>query len=164
VDFSNDALRAAEQGLNRLMKGVSLLPGLKSSPQSTVDVITLRDKSYEAIGDDLNSPVVLGYLFEAVRIINSVNDGKAQINENDLDLLKSFMQTFVFEIMGLVSEEQSSSLDHELLDKVVKILLQQRQDAKNRKDFAASDVIRNQLAALGIIIKDTKEGATWERE
>ena len=164
VDFSNEALRAAEHGLNRLMKGMALLPKLKSSDSSTVDVLSLQENSYTALSDDLNCPVVLGYLFEGVRMINSVHDGKARINAVDLELLRNYMHTFTFELLGLVSEESIESHDTALLDGVVKLLLQQRQEAKARKDFAASDAIRNQLAALGIMVKDTKEGATWERE
>ncbi len=164
VDFSNEALKAAEQGLTRLMKAMSLLSKLKPSASSTVDVLTLQENAYQAMSDDLNCPVMLGNLFEGVRIINSVNDGKAQINAEDLETLKNFMQTFTYEILGLVSEENNRTQDTELLDKVVRLLLQQRQDAKARKDYAASDNIRNQLASLGIIVKDTKEGAEWETE
>jgi len=164
VDFSNDALKAAEQGLNRLMKGLSLLPKLKPSASSTVDVITLRENAYEALSDDLNCPVLLGNLFEGVRIIHSVIDRKATINKEDLELLKEFMQTFTRDLLGLAPEENNRSNDNELLDKVVKLLLQQRQEAKARKDYAASDLIRNQLASLGIQVMDTKDGAVWEME
>jgi cysteinyl-tRNA synthetase len=164
VDFSNDALKAAEQGLNRLMKGLSLLPKLKPSAGSTVDVITLRENAYEALSDDLNCPVLLGNLFEGVRIINSVIDRKATINQEDLELLKEFMLTFTHELLGLAPEDNKRSNDNELLDKVVKLLLQQRQEAKARKDYAASDFIRNQLASMGIQVMDTKDGAVWEME
>lgn len=163
VDFSNDALKAAEQGLARLLKGIALLNKLKASSSSTTDISILKEKAYEAMNDDLNTPIVLGYLFECVRIINSVNDGKATLNESDLNLLKEFMNTFAFEIMGLTEEENKSS-DNQLLDGLVKLLLEQRQEAKGRKDFATSDRIRDQLLSLGIIVKDTKEGATWEKE
>jgi cysteinyl-tRNA synthetase len=164
MDFSNEGLKAAEQGLARLMKGLSLLPGLKASPSSTADVISLQEKAYEAMSDDLNTPVVMSYLFEGIKIINSVHDHKVQLNESDLNLLKNFMTTFTIELLGLVPEQESNTGDDELLDKVVRLLLQQRQDAKARKDYAASDNIRNQLTSLGIVVKDTKEGATWERE
>ena len=164
VDFSNDALKAAEQGLSRLMKGLSLLPKLKPSAASTVDVITLQENAYDALSDDLNCPVLLGNLFEGVRIINSVIDGKAQISEHDLVLLKNIMQIFTYDLLGLAPEESQQSHNTELLDKVVKLLLQQRQEAKARKDYAASDNIRNQLASLGIMVKDTKDGAIWEAE
>lgn len=162
LDFSNEALKAAEQGLARLMKAMALLPKLKSSESSTVDVITLQENAFNALSDDLNCPIMLGNLFEAVRIINSVNDGKESLNAQDLVLLKSFMQTFTVDLLGLVPEETTQSGDHELLGNVIKLLLQQRQEAKARKDYAASDSIRNQLAAIGIMVKDTKDGVDWE--
>lgn len=162
LDFSNEALKAAEQGFSRLMKGIALLPKLKASASSTVDVITLRDNAYAAMNDDLNCPVLLGQLFEGVRMINSVNDGKAGINAQDLELLKDFMQTFTCDLLGLVPEETPQSGERELLGNVIRILLQQRQEAKARKDYAASDSIRNQLTSLGITVKDTKDGADFE--
>ena len=162
VDFSNEALRASEQGLNRLMKGITLLPGLKPSPASTVDVINLVDKGYEAMSDDLNCPVVLGILFEGVRIINSVKDGKEKINAEDLETLRKFMTTFTHDLLGLEQEENQRQT--ELLGKVILLLLQQRQEAKSRKDYAASDRIRDQLSELGILVRDTKQGAEWELE
>lgn len=164
VDFSYDALKAAEQGLNRLMKGMSLVNKLKPSGASTVDVAALQENAYIALGDDLNCPVLLGNLFEGVRIINSVNDGKEKINSEDLDLLRTFMQTFIFDLLGLTPGEDTHSGKSELLNKVIELLIQQRQEAKSRKDFTASDNIRNQLASLGITVKDTKEGAEWEIE
>jgi cysteinyl-tRNA synthetase len=165
IDFSNEALKAAEQGLNRLMKGLSLLPKLNASASSTVDVMTLQENAYMALGDDLNCPILMGNLFEGVRIINSVKDGKEKINTNDLELLKTFMLTFTCDLLGLTQEEEHKSGESEiLLDKVVKLLLHQRQEAKIRKDYAASDDIRNQLIALGIVLKDTKDGTEWERE
>jgi cysteinyl-tRNA synthetase len=164
IDFSNEALKAAEQGLNRLMKGLSLLPKLNASASSTADVMTLQENAYTALGDDLNCPILLGNLFEGVRIINSVKDGKEKFNANDLDLLKTFMHTFTFDLLGLMQEENQNQGEGQLLDKVVKLLLQQRQEAKIRKDYATSDDIRNQLIALGIVLKDTKNGTEWERE
>jgi cysteinyl-tRNA synthetase len=164
IDFSNDALKAAEQGLYRLMKGIALLPRLKRKHVSTVNILPLQEKAYFALGDDLNCPVLLGVLFDGVRIINAVNDGKEIINADDFKLLRTFMHTFTFDLLGLMQEEDQNPGEGQLLDKVVKLLLQQRQEAKIRKDYAASDNIRNQLAALGILVKDTKEGAKWERE
>lgn len=163
LDFSNEALKAAEQGLARLMKGIHLLEKLKNSPVSSVDIASLREKAYEAFSDDLNTPIVLGYLFEAVKIINSVNDGKATLNENDLQLLKNFMNVFVFELLGL-TDEAVGTADTALIEGLVNLLLEYRQEAKARKDYATSDKIRNHLTSLGIIVKDTKEGVTWEKE
>ena len=164
IDFSNDSLKAAEQGLNRLMKGISLLSRLKASASSTVEVISLKENASAALSDDLNCPVLLGVLFDGVRMINAVKEGKELINAQDLELLRNFMHTFVFDLLGLKQEEDQHSEAQLLLDKVVKILLQQRQEAKIRKDYATSDNIRNQLASLGILVKDTKEGTEWELE
>lgn len=162
LDFSNDALNAAEQGLSRLMKGMSLLPKLKASSGSTVDVISLQDKAYEALNDDLNCPVLLGVLFEGIRIINSLNDGNEKICTKDLQILQDFMQTFTHELLGLKQEDELVSVESGLLKSLIELLLQQRQEAKNRKDFTSSDSIRDQLASLGITVKDTKNGAEWE--
>lgn len=164
VDFSNDSLKAADQGLSRLLKGVSLINKLKASEQSTVEINTLIENLYTAMSDDLNTPVVISYLFEGVKIVHTVNEGKATISESDLKLLNGIMNTFVFDLLGLMNEETETSSHKELLDKVIQILLQQRHAAKIRKDYAASDSIRNQLAALGISVKDTKDGAEWELE
>ncbi len=163
LDFSNEALKAAELGLSRLLKGVSLLEKLKSSESSSADVAALKNSAYEAMSDDLNTPVVLGHLFDAVRIINSVNDEKASLNQNDLDELTEFMHTFVYDILGLSGEEGNED-DSRLIDGLVQLLLEQRQEAKARKDYATSDRIRDQLISLGIIVKDTKGGATWEKK
>jgi cysteinyl-tRNA synthetase len=162
LDFSNEALMAAEQGLSRLMKGVAILPKLTASPSSTVDIQSIVEKGYEALGDDMNTPILLGYMFDGVRIINSLKDGKEKINAADLDHLNIFMTTFAFDLLGLVPEDTQQSSG--LLDKVIRLLLQQRQDAKVRKDYAASDQIRQQLASLGIVVKDTRDGAEWEME
>jgi cysteinyl-tRNA synthetase len=164
VDFSNDALKAAEQGLTRLMKGLNLLPQLEPSTRSTVDVVTLIEKSYEALGDDMNCPVALGALFEAIRIINAIKEGKEIINETDLKTLSDFMTSFAFDLLGLKPDDDEKSANGELIDKVIGLLLQQRQEAKARKDYATSDQIRNQLATLGIMVKDTKGGVEWEME
>jgi cysteinyl-tRNA synthetase len=164
IDFSNDSLKAAEQGLNRLMKAISLIPRLKASASSTVDIISLHENAAAALSDDLNCPVLLGVLFDGVRIINALKEGKEQISASDLELLRTVMHTYVFDLLGLKQEEDQQSKSLVLLDKVVRLLLQQRQEAKIRKDYATSDNIRNQLTALGIIVKDTKDGAEWELE
>lgn len=162
LDFSNEALKAAEQGLDRLMKGVAILPKIKPSASSTVDIQTIVGKGYEAMGDDMNTPVLLGYMFDGVRIINSLRDGKEKVNAADLEMLQHFMNSFVFDLLGLVRE--GTQEPGNLLDKVIRMLLQQRQDAKARKDYAASDQIRQQLTSLGIVVKDTRDGAEWEME
>jgi len=163
LDFSNEALQAAEKGLERLFKAVSLLEGLKPDEQSSIDVPGLREKCYAAMNDDMNSPILIAHLFDGVKMINSVNDGKATVNSADLELLKKLYQDFVFDILGLKSEsEAGGSESQEVLGNVVDLLLNLRIEAKKNKDWVLSDKIRNSLTELGFEIKDTKEGFEWE--
>jgi cysteinyl-tRNA synthetase len=161
VDFSNEALQASEKGLERLMKAYTTLMKLKPASASTIMVNDLREKCYDAINDDLNSPVLLSHLFDAVRAINSVSEGTEQLNETDLNKLRELYSTFVFGILGL-KDESAGAGNEKLTAGLVNLILDIRQEAKNRKDFAASDMIRQHLADLGITIKDRKDGADWE--
>jgi cysteinyl-tRNA synthetase len=163
VDFSNEALQAAEKGFSRLMKGVATLKKLNTADKSTFDVEQLRAKCYEALNDDLNSPILLAHLFEGVKYINSVHEGLEKISAGDLEKLKELFSTFVFEILGLTYESEGKG-DEKTTGGLVEMILNVRQDAKNRKDWAESDKIRDELRKLGIIIKDRKDGADWERE
>jgi len=158
LDFSNEALQAAEKGFARLMNAVKLIAGLKTSAQSTSDIAQLSASVYAAMNDDFNTPIALSHLFEGVRIINSVNDGKETITEEDKATLQKLMFDFVFDILGL-KEEQAA--DNNKVDGLMQMILQQRVDAKVRKDYAASDLIRDRLKELGFEIKDGKEGTTY---
>jgi cysteinyl-tRNA synthetase len=163
IDFSNEALQAAEKGFQKLMKAVESLDKLKPSDNSTIDVIKLKEKCYEALDDDLNSPVLLSHLFEGVRIVNSVIDGTEKIDVPDLESLKALFSTFVFEILGL--KDESASIGNEkLTGDLMKIIIDLRQAAKNNKDWPTSDKIRTELKSAGVVLKDLKEGAEWERE
>jgi cysteinyl-tRNA synthetase len=161
LDFSNEALQAAEKGLERLMKAVDLLSKIVPSTESTLDVISLKSKCYEAMNDDFNSPIVIANLFEGVRMINSIIHGNEKINISDLECLKNLFNDFVFDILGL-KNEQSSSNNNEILSDVVNLLLNLRMEAKANKDWATSDKIRNELTNLGFEIKDKKDGFEWE--
>ena len=163
VDFSNEALQAAEKGLQKLMKGIETLYKLKPSADSTIDVVKLNKKCYEALDDDLNSPILLSHLFEGVKFINSMADGTGKIDAPGLESLKELFNTFVFEILGLKDEATGKS-DEKLTGELMKIIIELRQDAKNSKNWATSDKIRNELKNAGIAIKDLKDGAEWERE
>jgi cysteinyl-tRNA synthetase len=134
---------------------------LKASAQSTEDIKGLEQKLYDALNDDFNSPIAIAHLFDAVRIINSVKDGKASLTIEDLDLLKMLFDAFVNDILGLQSEEAAKGSD-ELLNGVMQMIIGLRQQAKLNKDWATSDKIRNELNALNVVLKDTKEGAEWE--
>ncbi len=159
LDFSNDALVASERGLARLTEAYGRLQKLTASATSTVDVKGLRARCEEAMCDDLNTPIVISHLFDAAKAINSIHDGKATISAEDLAELKSVFGLFVEDILGL----QTEATDHndEAYRKAVDLLLDIRLQAKQNKDWPTADRIRNELAALGFTIKDTKDGFEW---
>ncbi|WP_297929842.1 cysteine--tRNA ligase [uncultured Coprobacter sp.] len=163
LDFSNDALIAAEKAYQRLSEGWENLNKIIPGTDSTVDIKNLREKCYEAMNDDLSSPIVISYLFDAVRIINTILSGKASINETDLQELKDIFQTFMFDILGLKVENSTmSNASNEAYEKAVDLLLDVRQEAKSHKDWQTADFIRNKLSEIGFEIKDTKDGAEWK--
>ena len=164
VDFSNDALQAAEKGLARLLDAYASLEKLKASESSSVDVKGLRAKCFEAMNDDLNTPIVISHLFDATRAINSIKDGKDTISEADLQELREVFHLFIFDLLGLRDEARSGEENGsiEAFSKAMDLLLSIRQQAKANKDWATSDKIRNELTALGFTIKDTKEGTEWK--
>ena len=163
LDFSNEALQAAEKGMVRLMNAWSTLENLKTSEKSTIDVSNLRKKCYEAMNDDFNSPMVIAELFEGARIINLVNDGKETISGDDLQLLRETFDTFLGEILGLKQEDAGGETG-ETVEGLMQLVLELRQNAKTAKDFATADKIRDDLNHIGISVKDTKEGATWSKD
>ncbi len=162
LDFSNEALKAAEKGLKKLMQAMDTLQKLKPGDKSDFNIRLLEKKCYEAMNDDFNGPIVISQLFEGVRIINSVNDATASLTKEDLQLLKKVMNNFTYDILGL-KEEKTAGQD-ELVDKLMNTILDIRQNARENKDFATSDKIRDELAKLNIIIKDSKDGSGWEYE
>jgi cysteinyl-tRNA synthetase len=161
VDFSNEALLAAEKGLRKLMKAIENINKIKPSDSSTVDISAIKKRCYEALDDDLNSPILLSHLFEGVRIINSVLDGAEKIDNAGIEALKELFSTFVFEILGLKDEDVAT--DETLTNDLINLIIKLRQDAKSAKDWATSDMIRSELTRIGISIKDKKDGADWER-
>ena len=162
LDFSNEALQAAAKGLDRLMKAVATLGRLEPAKTSTVDVAQLERDCREAIDDDLNTPVVISHLFDWVRTINQLHDGTQSITEDDLTRLREIFRIYVFDILGLRDENGAGADD--LVPPLVEMLIAMRAKAKADKDWAASDRIRDQLAAIGIRLKDGKEGTEWEKE
>lgn len=160
LDFSNEALQASEKGFARLMASIKLLGALKTSATSTSNIKELEQNCFNAMNDDFNSPILVANLFEGSRIINSVNDGKETITNADLTLLKKLMTDFTFDVMGLKSETSNSTSD-KALQGVMEVILEIRKDVKAKKDFAASDKLRDDLNKVNITIKDTKDGATW---
>jgi len=161
VDFSNEALQAAEKGLQRLMTALQTLQKLKPSEKSSVNIKFLRDKCYEAMNDDMNTPIVIANLFEGVRWINSIAEGTESITASELEEIKALYHTFVFEVLGLTSET-SNDTDNQLTGNLIDMLLNLRIEAKTKKDFATSDRIRDELGKLGVVVKDKKDGFDWE--
>jgi cysteinyl-tRNA synthetase len=162
VDFSNEALQAAEKGFERLMKAVAVLQKLTPSQKSSVEVSNLEGNCYSAMNDDLNTPIVIAHLFDGVRMINSINDGNETISAKDLSRLRSLYNVFVYEILGLKNEKPAEGKNDELLGKVVELVLQLRMEAKDNKDWTTSDRIRNELSRIGIQVKDRKDGFEWQ--
>jgi cysteinyl-tRNA synthetase len=162
VDFSNEALQAAEKGMKKLFAAMEKLDKLQASGKSDSNIEELKKKCYEAMNDDFNSPVLISHLFEGVRIINSVYDNKETLTADDIELLKKTFNEFIFDILGLKDEDSSGNT--ELLDDLMNTVLEIRKQARTNKDFATSDKIRDELKNIGIIIKDTKNGVEWSVE
>ena len=167
VDFSNDALIASEKGLEKLMNGIALLEQLPVSKDCDTEtkqlVEGLRQRCYDAMNDDLATQLVISYLFEACTQINKINDRKASICADCLQELKDVMHLFAFDLLGLRDDHAANNdAREEAYGHVVDMVLDLRAQAKAAKDWATSDRIRDELAALGFEVKDTKEGATWK--
>lgn len=162
VDFSNEALQAAEKGFGRLMQAYKTLQKLQPAKTSSVNVSEYRQKCYDAMNDDLNSPILIAHLFDITKVINSANDKKETLTQADIDELKSIFNTFVFDILGLKDEQSGDNTV--LLDGLISMILDVRQQAKSQKDWTTSDRIRDELQKLGVSIKDGKDGATWTIE
>ncbi len=146
------------------MNAMKTLEELKPSATSTVEISGLQEKCFEALSDDLNSPIAIAHLFDGVKMINAIKAGKEQISAADLHNLQDFYRTMVFDILGLREEVSGNEDNNEILDKVMNLLIDLRQEAKNAKNWDTADKIRNALNASGITLKDTKEGAEWSLE
>ncbi|MBW4775294.1 cysteine--tRNA ligase [Prevotella histicola] len=167
VDFSNEALQAAEKGYERLMNGIEDLARIQPSAASNENtkkfVSELRQKCYDAMNDDLMTPAVISNLFEACHLVNTIVDHKAQISADDLQELTDTMKLFAFDILGLQNERGANNdAREEAYGKVVDMVLDLRAKAKAEKNWAVSDQIRDSLAAAGFQVKDTKDGVTWK--
>jgi len=161
LDFSNEALQAAEKGLKRLMQAAAYVDNLKvEAVPANEEIAKVKENVYEALCDDLNTPIALSNLFEAVRIVNTAIDGKMKVSAEDKDILKELLQTVTGDILGLVDEREQGG-NEQVIDGLMNMILEYRKEAKQAKDWAKSDQIRDALGALGIVVKDTKEGSTW---
>ena len=161
LDITNEALKGAEKAFQRLTAAMTLVSKLKASESSSFNVTEWREKCFEAMNDDFNAPILVAHLFEAVRIINSVNDGKESLTSTDIKLMDETLKGFVNEVLGVSTEETQTS-NTDLLNYLMQEMLNRRAEAKKNKDFAMSDAIRDELLKRNVVIKDTKDGATWE--
>ena len=171
LDFSNEALQAAEKGLKRILQAAKDVKGLKvvanAASDTAKEVETLKENVYEALCDDLNTPIALSHLFDAVRIVNQVKDGKLAIGENEKQTLEFLLTTIATDVMGIAPEQEAAAGDTgvtKVMDALVNMVLEERKIAKANKDWAKSDKIRDDLKAIGILIKDTKDGIEWSLE
>lgn len=163
LDFSNEALQAAERGLQRMQKAYDTIRKIKPSTTSSLKVDELHAQCLEAMSDDINSPIVISILFDWVRNINLLVDGKEQLTADDLQKLQQSFDFWMVKVLGLTGQlEESASTER--LSGLVEMLLNLRMEAKTNKDFAQSDKIRDELTKLGIVVKDRKDGFDWELE
>ena len=160
LDLTDNGLLASEKGFNRLMNAVNDLDNLKASASSSFDVIAWKQSCYDAMNDDFNTPILIANLFEAVNHINAIKEGNTTISTADLELFKNAMYTFVYELLGLSSAKDSAE-GTDKLSGAVQLLIQLRQEARANKDFALSDKIRDELAVVGILLNDSREGTTF---
>ena len=187
LDFSNEALQAAEKGLKRIMQAgkdlrtLAAAAGVESAPalaygefipalapdnvaSSNAEVRTLIENVYEALCDDLNTPIALSHIFDAVRIINTAKDRKVQLDVSDWKALVDLFDNIVYGVLGLRDEDNEGGKAMQTIDGLVGMVLEQRKAAKAAKDWATSDRIRDDLKSLGVLIKDTKDGTEWTLE
>ena len=167
VDFSNDALKASQKGLQKLMDGISAMERINAEAKSAEDVhnfvSALRQKCYDAMNDDLQTPLVISNLFEACHVINTIVDHKATIDAADLEELKSTISTFAYDILGLRADVSSGDgKREEAFGKVVDMVLELRKQARSEKNWAVCDQIRDALKEAGFDVKDTKDGCVWK--
>ncbi|HEY1046685.1 MAG TPA: cysteine--tRNA ligase [Bacteroidia bacterium] len=158
LDFSNTALQASEKGLSRLMTALETLNGIKPGTSSGLDIDLMIEKCYEALDEDLNTPILIAKLFEMVTLINTVASGQQSMDAAELDKLKSAFKTFVIDVLGFTEEAENNS---DKLKGLVEMMIEMRNQAKADKNYTLSDDIRKRLGALGVELKDGKEGTTF---
>ncbi|EAP87247.1 cysteine--tRNA ligase [Croceibacter atlanticus] len=163
LDFSDEALLASEKGYFKLMTAINMLDSLPTSNTSSIDVETWKNSCYTAMNDDFNSPVLIAKLFDAVKLINTVNDNKDTITKENLSILKETLNAFVFDVLGLENANSNTATDSssDKLSGTLELLIQLRAEARANKDFATSDKIRDELAKLDIELKDGKDGTVF---
>ncbi len=161
LDISNEAMLASEKGFNRISEAYKNLANLSASATSSLDINSWKQSCYNAMNDDFNSPILIAQLFEAVRFINLIKEGKETVSEEDLSTLKSTFSSFLVDVLGLNLDSESPSSNTNKLDGVVNMLIEMRKEARDNKNWALSDEIRDRLLVLGIQLKDGKDGTTF---
>ena len=161
LDFSNEALQASEKGLERLLKAAGLIGSLKASASSTVKVDSLADKCQQALRDDLNTPILIAHLFDGVKMINQLAEGKETIDASGLSKLNSLFHQMVNQVLGLSANDVPAT-DSGITDELMDLILRLREEAKAGKDYETADRIRDGLTQLGVTLKDHKNGTDWE--
>lgn len=162
LDLTDDGLLAAEKAFKKLIEAINSLPKLEiSNNTSNFDVTSWKQSCYDAMNDDFNTPILIAELFSAVKFINQIKDGKATISQEDLDILTSTLNVFVFDILGLQNVSENNVSGSDKLSDTVELLIKMRAEARINKDFALSDKIRDELAEIGIQLKDGKDGTTF---
>jgi cysteinyl-tRNA synthetase len=159
LDFSNDALEASEKGYLKLMEALSTITNLSTQISSSINISVWKQKCYDAMNDDFNTPILIAHLFEGVKFINQIKEDKESITIEDLLILSTTMNVFVFDVLGLLNDVKVNSSDK--IDGVVTLLIKLRKEARENKDWVLSDQIRDELLILGIQLKDGKEGTTY---
>ena len=161
LDFSNEALKASEKGMERLLNGIEEIEKINPSEKTSIDLDSFEKKLYDAMNDDLNSPILIAHLFYGIKMIRLLIGGKETISQDDLERLRKLYHAFVFDILGLQKSEKEGNQE-DLSADLIESILQIRLKAKERKDFTTSDLIRDSLSELGIEIMDKKDGFEWE--
>jgi len=161
LDFSNDALVASEKGFNRLMESYRSLDNISTNQISSFNISQWRQSCYDAMNDDFNSPILIAQLFEASKFINGLKEGRETISKIDLELLHKSMSEFIFNVLGLVDNASEVNTDGGKLTGAINLLILLRNQARENKDFATSDQIRNQLLEVGIQLNDGKDETTY---
>jgi cysteinyl-tRNA synthetase len=159
LDFSSEAMEASEKGFQKLMQGMSLLDDLPTAKESSLEISNWVENCYKAMNDDFNSPILIAHLFEGVKYVNLLCDGKESLKSGDVSLLQDTLKNFVYDVLGLVDDTSKGNSDK--LNNVVALLIRLRKEARENKNWALSDQIRDELSVLGVQLKDGKEGTTF---
>ena len=159
LDFSSDALEASEKGHQKLMEAYNTLSKLSIHKTTSIDIKKWRQKCYDAMNDDFNTPILISHLFEGVKYVHQIKEGKETITTEDLKLFSSTMHAFIFDILGLSNSSEERGIDK--IDGVVELLIKLRKEARENKNWKLSDQIRDELIALGIQLKDGREGTSY---